>query len=332
MAAVILGARSFDCGNSQLNTIDRASADVYASAGHGHTGTYGLRLRITNDWARWALAGTPNNPSLSIWYYPGNDAWNHDGTGFNYMNLRFHLVSGEYIDLRWDATNKTFDAYVDGAKVADGTVSVDVQDWFHIQFYVEVANAGEINVLINGHSSITYSGDTQPGGTDTVDYVYVCGQGVSPCYVDDVVFGYGGYLGDLRCVDIRPNADTAQDDWTPSVGDNYSTVDETPENDADYNETNTNGHADELALGDFDDTLMTPRAVVAYVRARMEGAFGDSLKVGIVSNAVEVTTTHALSTAYEYYTHTADEDPNGPIAWTDAAVDSLLLRYEAAIA
>jgi len=335
MAAVILGARSWDCGNKMLNTVDDGTGGwgrVTVSNTNPHTGTYCLSIADINlgssPWCRWAISGTPANPSVSVWYDPASmfesaDAW-----------LRFLLGTGEYIDLRWDPANHTFDAYVDGVKVADGAIEVSTNDWLHVQFYVVVDHAGSIGVRINGHQSIDYSGDTQPGAGTGATYFYVHLDGVTNkgCRIDDLVWGYGDYLGDLRCVDIRPNADTAQDDWTPSVGDNYSTVDETPENDADYNETNTNAHADELALDDFDDTLMTPRAVVAYVRARMEGAFGDSLKVGIVSNAVEVTTTHALSTAYEYYTHTADEDPNGPIAWTDAAVDALLLRYEAAIA
>jgi len=331
MAAVILGARGWECGNSMLNAVDH-NLDVDVSSAQAHTGTYSLRLNISTDgFGRWAIDGSPSSPSVSVWVR------SNESTVYNVndsMRMRFRLTTGEFIELRWDGAEHTFDAYVDGVKVADGTIEVSHMGWFHVQFYCVIDDAGSIGVKIDGHQSIDYSGDTQPAGAAGADYYYqaIGAMSIRTYYIDDLVWGSGDYLGDLRCVDIRPNADTAQDDWTPSAGDNYSTVDETPENDADYNETNTNGHADELALSDFDDTLMTPRAVVAYARARMEGAFGDSLKVGIVSNAVEVTTTHALSTAYEYYTHTADEDPNGPIAWTDVAVDALLLRYEAAIA
>jgi len=335
MAGTILDARGWECGNSMLNTVDTSSLFYFTVSGNHKTGTYGLRCGGDGgEWARWAISGTPANPSTSVWVYAAN-VYSSDGTGVNGLNLRYRLDTGEYVELRWKAATRTFDAYVNGGLVASGTIEVSVNTWFHVQFYVVIADAGSINVKIDGHESINYSGDTNPSTASGVTYLYAYGglSGSKYFYIDDLVWGSGGYLGDLRCLDIRPNADTAQDDWTPSAGaDNYAMVDETPENDAEYNETNTNGHADELALEDFDDTLVTPRAVVAYARARMEGAFGDSLKVGIVSNAVEVTTTHALSTAYEYYTHIADEDPNGPIAWTDAAVDALLLRYEAVIA
>jgi len=332
MAAVILGARGWECGNTMLNAADIILNGAQISSGTKHTGAYGLVLvhdaTTSGTHFRIAVSTSPANASISVWIYAAS--FYSGGT----FRIKYLLSTGEYIEARWNTTTHTFDAYVDNAKVASGSIEVSNNTWFHLQFIATVADSGNIGMKINGHTSVDYAGDTQPGAAAIISYIYVYAVYANNtyAYIDDLVWGTGGYLGDLRCVDIRPNADTAQDDWTPSAGDNYSTVDETPANDADYNETNTNAHADELALGDFDDTLMTPRAVVAYVRARMEGAFGDSLKVGIVSNAVEVTTTHALSTAYEYYTHTADEDPNGPIAWTDAAVDALLLRYEAAIA
>jgi hypothetical protein len=243
------------------------------------------------------------------------------------------LSTGEYIELRWNATTHTFDAYVDGVLTKAGTVTVAMNDWFHVQFYIVIADAGNIGVKIDGHQSIDWPCDTQPGAAAGASYLYVTKMvNANTIYIDDLVWGSGGYLGDLRCVDIRPTADTAQDDWTPSAGDNFETIDETPPSDTDYNETNTNAQADELALGDFDGVTYTPVAITAWARAEMLAATGDSLKVGIVSNAVEVTTTSALSTSWEYYFHTEDENPDGPVAWDDAAIDALLFRYESVIA
>jgi len=260
--------------------------------------------------------------------------YNIDGTGTGGVNLRFLLDTGEYIDLRWDATAHTFDAYVDGAKVADGSVEVSVNTWFHVQFYVVIADSGSIGVRIDGHQSINYNGDTKPSTASGATYFYAYGgySGSKYFYIDDLVWGSGGYLGDLRCVDIRPSADTAQDDWTPSTGtDNYAMVDETPESDADYNETNTNAHADELALEDFDGATYIPAAVIAWVRAQMLAATGDSIKVGIDSAGTDDVTEHALSTEWEYYFHTADDNPADSAEWEDADIDALKLRYEAVI-
>jgi len=279
---------------------------------------------------RYPFDGDPAVPALSFWMNQPNN-W-----ASSIFRVRFLLSTGEYIELRWNGASYTWDAYVDNALVEAGSVGVVSNAPYHTQVWLTVADAGNINVKVDGHESINYSGDTQPGAAATISWVYLyaaftagAGQNI---YVDDFVMGSGDYLGDLRCVDIRPTADTAQDDWTPSAGDNYSTIDETPPSDVDYNETNVDTNADELALGDFDGVTYTPRATTAWARARMEGATGDSVKVGVISNAVESVTERALGTSYEYFFHTDDQNPDGPGAWDDAAVDALLLRYEAVIA
>jgi len=321
----ILRTYSFECGNVMIPSADLSGSSVIGIA---HTGSYGLRVGAgSNSYVRIPIEGSPANPSVSIWVYPvyGVD---------QLTRIKYLLNTGEYIELRWNSTSHTFDAYVNNALVAAGTVYVPLSGWFHCQFYLVVSDTGSIQVKIHGHESINYSGDTKPqAGTTGVEYVYLYGGSVG-AYVttyDDIVIGTGGYLGDLRCVDMRPSADTAQDDWTPSAGDNYSTIDETPASDADYNETNVDAQADELELTGFDDATYTPVAATAWVRAREEAATGDSIKVGYNSNGTVDVTESVLSTAYDYHYHTNDENPDGPAAWDDAALEALLLRYESVI-
>jgi hypothetical protein len=329
----ILFAEGFDCGRISRPDIDvyNKGSSAYASAGQKKTGGYSLF--ISNQWIRWPISGTPNDPSVSLWVYPGG-AWDGD-TGFK---IQFLLTSGQYVSLYWRSATKTFDAYVNGVNVASGTVAFPNNTWHHVQFALKVDDApnGTIDVKIDGVSSIAYTGDTKPGATDTVEYLYLnYSVPVDNTWVDDLVIGRGGFLGDLRCVDIRPNADTAQDDWTPSAGDNYSTIDEINANlatiDSDYNETNTDAQADELALTDFDGATYVPVAVYAWVRAWELAANGDAIKVGIDSNGVDEVTQHTLATSGVYYGHIATENPDGPAAWDDAAIDALLLRYESVI-
>ena len=329
--ATIESAYSFDNGEIPIGPYCASGGGgANVSVTYAHTGAYGLSVRGNTGYARMSMVGSPTDPSVSMWV--------DLGASFNLVSawaLRFTLTSGEYVSLIWNAVTHTFDAYVDGGLVAAGSITVSVNDWFHVQFYCEIDNAGSINAKINGHESISYSGDTLPAGaTANVDYfrIYASGEINWTRFADDIVLGHGGYLGNLECHDRLPNADTAQDDYAPSAGaDNYAMVDEIPANDADYNETNTNGHADELALEDFDSSDKTPIAVVACVRARMEAATGDSIKVGVDSNGTEEETEHTLSTTWEYYFHTAADNPDGDIPWDDAAIDALLLRYEAVI-
>lgn len=328
MTATILGARGWDCGHTMFNDVDRyPSGNVLVRTSPVHTGTYSLY--IENSWARIAVDGDPSNPSVSIWVILNSAAYN------NYApRIRWLLTTGHYVDLVWNKTTHTFDAYVDESKVAAGTIEVSNNTWFHVQCYMTIADSGSIGVKIDGHQSINYSGDTQPGGAAGASYLYLynlTANGVTVNW-DDLAWGYGDYLGDLRCVDIRPDADTAQKQWTPSTGtDNYATLDETPPSDADYNEASVNGYADELSLGDYDSVDRTPVAVVAWVRARMSDGTGDHIRVGIDSAGVDDDTEYPLAAAWEYYTHIADANPADAAAWEDADIDALKLRYEAVV-
>ena len=329
MAIEILRAMSWECGDSMVASSDKNSG--FSAANAPHTGTYSAMAGPgSNSWGRFLIDGTPANPSISVWVAP--DAYHYSQD--NLLRIYFQLNTGQTIELRWNATTHTFDAYVNGGLVAAGTVVVSSATWFHVQFYLVVSDAGSIQVKIHGHESINYSGDTKvEAGSTGVDYVYLFGgySGAGVCFFDDLVIGTGGYLGDLRCVDMMPEADTAQDDWTPSAGDNYSTIDEMIPSDVDYNETNVDAQVDELALTGFDGATYVPVAVTAWVRAREEAATGDSIKVGFNSNGTIDVTERILTTAYEYKFHTNDEDPDGPAAWDDAALEALLLRYESVI-
>lgn len=334
----ILGMRSFDRGNSMLNTVDTSSTvNVAATTAQARTGAYSLRFGITSgssDWARWRLTGDPTTPSVSVWVYL-LATYNTNGTGTAGSNIRFRLTDAAFVDLRWNATTHTYDAYVNGALFASGTIEIAVNTWFHVQFFVTVANAGNITVLINGHESINTNGDTQPGAVDTVDYVYIYSGGFGNYdHYDDLVYGFDGLLGSLRVRERVPDSDVSVA-WTPSTGsDNYAMVDETPQSDTDYNESDTDGQLDELDLAtlDFGTLKEEPVALMAWARAQMAEGTGDSIEVGLDSNGTAVSTASILSAAWQYYFHTADEDPDGGgQPWAAASANAATLTYESVI-
>lgn len=332
----ILGMRSFDRGNSMLNTVDTNGRAVITTA-TARTGTYSLQVGIggvSAGWARWRLTGDPDTPSVSAWLNAG-DSYNTNGTGTSGLNLRFRLTTSEFVDLRWNGATHTFDAYVNGALFAAGTIEIAVNTWFHVQFFATIANAGNITVLMNGHESINTNGDTQPGAAAGADYVYVYGGiGVGAVYLDDLVYGYDGLLGSLRVRERVPDSDVSVA-WTPSTGsDNYAMVDETPQSDTDYNESDTDGQLDELDLAtlDFGTLEEEPVALMAWARAQMAEGTGDSIEVGLDSNGTAVSTASILSAAWQYYFHTADEDPDGGgQPWAAASANAATLTYESVI-
>ena len=340
MAATMLLARSFDRGNTMLNSADYSGSSIAASTTKFKTGAYSLRLgNSSGAFARWALSGSHVDPSISFWMNLAG-SYDYSGTGTTYFNVRFRLSSAttHFIDLRWDATANTLDAYVNGAKVADGSIEVSVNDWFHVQCYAVIDATGSIGVKIDGHTAIDYTGDTRISGAATCDYVYVHGGGAvtNYDYLDDLVIGYGGFLGSVRCRELTPDSDTTSD-WTPSAGgDNYAVVDETPASDADYNETSTNGHVDQLGLTtlDFAALAETPVALSPWVAAYMYEGTGDSIYVGLNSNGTVAKTANALGTAAtEYYWAFYDEDPDGGgQPWDATSANAAELYYESIIA
>jgi len=66
-------------------------------------------------------------------------------------------------------------------------------------------------------------------------------------------------------------------------------------------------------------------------RARETSATGESLDVGVDSNGVDDVTQSVVTSAWACYRHIMPQDPDGPVAWTEAAINALLLRYRAVI-
>lgn len=346
MTATLLGMRGFDMGHSMLNTADLSSATgVVASATYAHTGTYSLRFGgATPNWGRWRMSGNPTRPSMSAWVYL-RYTYNFSGTGTAYSNIRFRLVDGTFVELRWNSDTHTYDAYVNGLLFQAGTIEVSNNTWFHVQFYATIAEAasgGNITVLIDGHESINKDGDTLSGVTAETDYLYIHsgagGAGGNFDYIDDLIWGCDGLLGDRRVYEKRPTSDTALTEWTPSTGvDNYAMEDETPPNDADYNQAAAiwyynRRQQDEMTLSALDVTGKTCTGVVAWVRAKMTDGVGDSIDVGIDSNGTDSVATSALSTSWEYYWGNVEEvDPADSAAWTQGKLDALLSRKVAVI-
>ena len=329
----ILGARNWESGNSMLNSVDM-STNVTASTTFKKTGAYALKLGsgITTPWARFALAGTPATPSVSAWIYmTGN--FDTSGTATTH-NVSFRTTDGYLIAARWNGNTHTFDAYVNNVLFKAGTVEVSQNDWFHVQFYATIADAGNITILIDGHESVNQNGDTMPGANNAVDYLYLYqgSLGVAT-YVDNLVWGSGGLLGDLRPYVKVPAADTAVKQWTPSTSNvNWTMEEDVPPNDTQYNTAATDGLADEFALAALNITGLICVGVVPWARARMTDGVGCSLKVGVNSGGTVSTKTSALSTTWQYYWGNVDEvDPADSAAWDQTKLNALLSRKEAVI-
>ena len=330
MAIEYLGSDGFENGTLRCAGVDTSgSVSIVTTAAGIKTGSYCCALD-TNGLIRYAVTGTPANCSVSFWLQHGADVW-----GYSSMYVQFILTSGEAIDIRWDGTNKTWDAYVDDVKVADGTIVTANRVIFHTQFYAVIDNAGSIGVKVGGQQSITYSGDTLPDGASAeVAYIrFWSDVNDTVVYVDDIVWGTGGYLGDCRVEWLAPTADTAQDDWSASgAGDKYADVDDIPASTVAYIYESDNGGSEELALADWTGTGKTPKLVTSWAYMKEDAATADSIKVGVDSAATEDITEHVATDTWLFKSHVMALNPADSAAWEDADIDALLWRAEAVIA
>ena len=162
---------------------------------------------------------------------------------------------------------------------------------------------------------------SSPAATGTLlrlDAVYLC---------DSTGSRNNDFLGDLRVVTLRPDADTARTDFTPSAGSShYALVAEAPDDDGDasYLESATVGHQDLYAYQDLTGTSAATLAVQLATVARKDDAGSRSLCAVLKSGATMPNgVTRVLSTSYSLYDYRFDVDPATGTAWTKAGVDAL---------
>jgi hypothetical protein len=332
----LLGFRGWESGAiPNEDTYTGGSSGIYSA--DPRTGVYAIVLGDAVAYYRVpALTSTPNNIGIAVAWKASSNCWNKD----NAFRVELHLTSSEIIDIRWEAANQFFDAYVDGVKVADGAVAGPTYDvWVGVQIYVLVADSGTIKTRIDGVDDIDYSGDTLPAGaTAEIEYIYLYnsggGIGTQLAYYDDFAWGTATDLpGDVRIgTALMPNADTAVDDFTASAGDSWSCVDETgPNDDTDYIYSDVNGHETELDLQNFDATNKTPIGVNVFAHARQLAGEGQQLKVGVDSGGTDDTGTKNLSTSWAQFVHFLEDNPDDSLPWEDADLDALKVRVEAVI-
>lgn len=330
MAFVPLYGTGLETGSSeQIPAVDKNQAYVIGAA---HSGAYGLHLDSnypsTYGWARWPVDSTPADLYFSAWAHPDGDFP---------LYIEFYVDSGHYVGIRHDGSY--WDAYVNGSKVADGSIAHTKSTWHLVELHVIISDTGTIETRIDAVEDVSYSGDTKPGATTAITYVrayqYVTGISENAdSYLDDMVFGTGGWAGDVRFnAALVPSSDTAQIDWTPSTGtDNYALVDEVPPSDTDYVSSLTMGNIDMYELGDWTPpgTDYDILFINDWMRASTDTP-GAKVKSVITSGSTTSNgDAESLTTTPTYYHRMLAADPNTASAWEAAAINALKIGQERA--
>ena len=230
-------------------------------------------------------------------------------------------------------------AYVDGVKVADGTLNIPTSQWFLFECHVKLADSGGVlQTKINGIPDIDYTGDTNPSTYSGFNRVGFKAEVVS--YYDDIAINDtngsedNSWCGDGHIIAIKPNANGDQSDLTNSGGDsvnNYTYVDDIPsDGDSTYVWSDT--------ATDFDLYNLTApslpvnhRITRIYAEARAKDPDTGDIKLIIKpdstvykdSAATTLTTSYSAIKGDEY-----TENPDDGNAWEESDLDDLQAGVE----
>lgn len=205
--------------------------------------------------------------------------------------------------------------------------------WYYVEVeLVRHASAGSVNVWVNGVSVMSATGVNT--GAASIDHItFFDSDNIdSGKYVDDVYFtNTAARLGECRVEVLRPSADTAEKDWTPSTGtSNFAMVDDTtPNGDTDYVAASTSGAYD---LYDLTNLPINPTGVFgvqAVINARKDDATLRQVRSKLKSGST--TSDGASMTLGTSYTTSVDRyelNPDTSAPWTLAQVNALQLGIE----
>jgi hypothetical protein len=212
--------------------------------------------------------------------------------------------------------------------------------------YVEVAckihlSAGFVEIRVNGATVLTIVGNTGTTGTllggvrfGKVKTSFSGSEVGVDMRLDDLVIWddtgtmNNGFLGDVRCDTLFPNADTVTADWTPSSGtDGFALIDEVPPNTAGYIEAEQPGDISEFEKTGVSIDATSVAAVQLFSLAQKTDSGPSTFRMGVQSAAnVENSPIIAPGTGFAFYNAIFELNPNGDIPWTKTALNLANIR------
>ena len=226
-------------------------------------------------------------------------------TGVSEFFVRFatYLKSGTTVDFIWKnggTTLGTISINSSGISIsangltASGSTILSMGIWYLIEAHIKIDDAtGAVEVKLEGNSECSVSGDTKIGAITTSDSLLFSGSSGSypDIRLDDIALNdtAGGvddsWCGDGKIIIVKPSADTATLQLTPSAAvDHYTLVDDIPsDSDTTYVESSVDDEEDiyDLAACGLSDVIITR----IWTEARAKDTAASGLKVALITKA-----------------------------------------------
>lgn len=240
-------------------------------------------------------------------------------------------------------------ATTDPLLVADAWNHVEVQVYSH-------DSAGWIRVAVNGVDAYELTGvDTaynangivSVGHHNNADQIF--GSNANRPYVDDLFYydfvgddavdtdfcpqvdGSGkaiSYIGELQCMYLPPDGDTAEADWAKSSGsDGFALIDEVTPNDADYVYSAAAADLSEFALTDLPPEITYVRGLQLLGRMSKSDSGVAMTKFGMKSvAATDDAAERPVTVEPTYWWDFMNVDPNSGARWTRTSLNAAWFR------
>ena len=309
-------------GNTAIDTTTKRSGNASLFVGSVGGAYYYAYYTLPSDLSEgYIRMGIYMSGTYSIIYM----SWYHDATLLG--SLRFQ--SNEPMKLYNSA----------GGTLATGSVNLLPSLWNLIELHIKIADAGNLDVRIDESTdaSLSYAGDTKPGADTTFNRIRFDSGNGQDLYVDDIAVNdtTGGvddsWPGEGKIIMMYPNDDvTTELTQFPALTDHHADVDDFP---ADGDTTYVQGTVvDEEDLYELTASGLVAADVDSISRVWVESRTKDTVSAAgevalfIVSNATEGTGADVvLTTSYTKKILSQEflQDPDGPAAWSVAALDAL---------
>ena len=314
----------FDLYNSTYNGAAKGYSSFPGGSSYA-TGRLGVGqcLSASNAGTKWPVSAGSAITNLSF------------GFAFQVSSLGNTLVTfwngGSVIDsLRINSSGQLQAYRGDAATLlgssASGLVAVDTWNYLEVEFTRD-ASAGVFKAYLNGVQVLNLTG--QNTGASDIDSLQVYWP--QTYKMDDLyTTNTATKLGECRIDTLRPSADTATKDWTPSTGTaNYAMVDETTFDASDYVTGASVGNKDYYDCANLSFTPASVFAVQVTTLAKKDDANTRTFRGNIKSSSTEGNgATRGLGTSYSIYSDIFETDPNGSIAWTATSVNAAQVGIE----
>lgn len=313
--------------SADLLTANWGSAEGTVYVGTGRFGGNCYGLPNDSNTVLSTACSSEEYKTFSFWYKTPTILWSYicgltsnpaptAGPSSVYSNMHISLLTDGSLEVFGDSASKFITSV--------GTIQADT--WHHIEIQIWANFAGEAHIYVDGilAGSIT--------GTDFYDAANaaVVFYGASQInYFDDIVIqtdpsSLPPLLGEHKIHALIPNADTAQADFTGTYADIDEPVGGGSDGDTSYISSSTLNAESEFDLTALPESPVTIHAVSSRIEARKTdaGTIGVTHHIdsaGVHDSGAEFGVSETYSTQVEVH----DLNPNGNVAWDEAAVNAL---------